>query len=105
MTRRRKGRIYFATIPDWAIGAGKDGPTLASAISLADLEERWIRLDAATQRKILGYPVFGKRAIYSNGTELRTSYSAAFGTDSVTEIWSWGAITKAARARKSLWHA
>lgn len=90
-------------IPDWAIGDQKDGAVVASALALADLEKQWIRLDAATQRKLLGFPVFGKRAIYSDGIDVRTMHSAAFGMDASIEIWPWEEVTRAAKLKRRLW--
>lgn len=100
--RRGAGRIGFVVIPTWALSNHQDGGALASALSLAELENRWVRLSADTQRKIVGYPVFGKQMIYSDGTSVRVHRSVAFGTDSDVREYSWGDVTSAAREGKKL---
>ena len=103
MRRRGRGNIETVAVPVWVIGNENDGPAVASALALAELEGRWIRLSAATQRKLLGFPVFGKRAIYSDGGNVRTMHSAAFGTDANVDIWTWADVTRAAREKRQLW--
>lgn len=96
--RRGLGAIEVAEIPEWAMDSTRrDGPSLAAALALADLEGKWIRLSASVQRRALGFSVFGKKSIFSDGNAgVRVMHSAAFGTDASVYSYSWDDITRAA---------
>lgn len=100
---RKRAKIKFTDVPEWAIDkTRKDGPSMASAFALADLEDQWLRLSSATQRAILGYPVFGKQEILVEDSGVQVRRSAAFGTDSARTRFSWTAVTRAARDERKL---
>lgn len=103
--RRGRGNIEVVAVPDWVVNEIKDGPAMASALALAELEDKWLRLSAADQNKLVGYAVFGKKAIYIDSTspsEVRIMHSAAFGTDASISRYNWNAVTRAARERRRL---
>lgn len=102
MARSGRSSIKVVKIPRWAISEEKDGPALASAFKLADLEDKWVRLDAATQRKLIGYPVFGKQALRVLDRGVEISRSAAFGTDVARSLFPFEVVTHAARNRRKL---
>lgn len=60
--------MVFAAIPAWTHeGKAPSIYTFFEAIALAGLEEQRIRLDAGTQRALLGFPVFvNQRPIVSS---------------------------------------
>jgi hypothetical protein len=99
--RKRRAQTFTA-VPDWAIPAeDKGGHALASSFAVAELENQWVRLSAATQRALLGHPVFGKQEILVEdaGVQVRRS---AFGTDTARTRFSFDDVTRAARARRKL---
>ena len=73
--------ITFATIPAWAMPDAPHANGLFEAIALAGLEGQWVRLDAATQRALMGYPVLGKNefCVESDG-RVGVMRSKCFGT-------------------------
>ena len=95
--------MKFATIPDWAMPTKPDTLALFEAVALADLEDQWIRLDATTQRALIGFPVFGKQEFQiSKAGELRISRQTCFGADSEVAEYSLARVSKAASARLKL---
>ena len=96
MARRAK-KVDFVEIPDWAIDPKRhDGAAVASALALTNNEGKWVRLTAESQRRLLGYPVFGKQKIYATSAEVKVSRKCAFGTDFCMTTYSWGEITSMA---------
>ena len=72
-------------IAEWTYkGASKDWYTLASALVLSGLENKWVKLSAATQRAILGANIIGKQSIGIFDGELNVTRKVCFGTDSDT---------------------
>lgn len=101
----RKGmkRVEIVKLPDWVLpGLQKDGASMAAALALASLEDKWIRLDAATQRKLLGFPVFGKRAILvdSNDGSVLVYQSALGG--GYTRTLDWSDVTRLAHLKRMI---
>jgi hypothetical protein len=77
-----KKPITIVTLPAWTYeGADKGLYTLAAALTLAGLENRWVKLSAAQQRAILGEVRFGKHSVGIFDGVIKGSYSCAFGTD------------------------
>ncbi len=98
-------QIQFATIPDWTYrGKSPNVYTFFESIALADLEGRRIKLDSATQRALLGFPVFGRRQIIVHGDKgaVESDISVCFGTDCETATYSANAIRRAVEANKQL---
>ena len=97
----KRAKIGYIAIPDWAIG--EPGVcSFAAAIALAGMEGKWFRLSAATQRKLLGYSVFGKVSILCDGMSVTTRRSACFGMDSSTVEHSWSDIAEHAHAKRKV---
>jgi hypothetical protein len=99
MTNRLQA-TEFAAIPAWALPTSAGHLSFFETIALAGLEGVEIRLSAADQRKLLGFPVFGKQAITvtADGTVL-VSRSTCFGTDRETAEYSAERIERAATSR------
>ena len=78
--------------------------TFFSAIALAGMEHRPIRLSAATQRALLGYPVFGKRVITVNGDKgtVSCTVSRGFGMDYEQAYYTRATVQSAVNTRKQL---
>lgn len=95
--------LTFATIPDWAMPEAPHANGLFEAIALAGLEGQWVRLDAATQRALMGYPVFGKLefCVESDG-EVRVIRSVCFGTMREQSIYQPATVRAAVAARARL---
>jgi hypothetical protein len=75
----------YVTLPTWTYeGASKDWYTLGAALVLADLENRWVKLNAATQRVVLGDNRFGRQSVGIFDGELKVTRRVCFGTDSDT---------------------
>lgn len=78
-----KTQTMFAELPAWTYeGATPSWYTLATAICLAGLEGKWIKLSAATQRAVLGANWIGKQSVGLFDGELQISRKVCFGTDS-----------------------
>lgn len=75
--------MKFTPIPDWTYTDKTPGAlTFFESIALAGLEEKTIRISAKDQRALLGFVVFGKRAIFVRNTGVVESYiKVCFGTD------------------------
>lgn len=58
--------LKFTAIPAWAKPAKADRWTLYETFALLKLEGQWVRLSAADQRAVIGYPVFGKQEFRVN---------------------------------------
>lgn len=85
----------FTTLPAWTIPARPDMLALFETIELAGLTGQWVRLDAATQRAVIGFAVFGKQEfMVKDDGEIYVCRSTCFGND--CEI---GAYTPAHMAR------
>jgi len=80
---KRNRRIAFTAIEDWAVPKTAGTLSFFETICLSSLEGKEIRLDAKTQRAVIGYPVFGKQPFTVNvdGT-VTVRKSIAFGQDS-----------------------
>ncbi|MND85947.1 hypothetical protein D3C80_778920 [compost metagenome] len=75
-------RIQFDTIADWAMPKSAGILSFFETIALSDLEDKEIRLDAKTQRAVLGFPVFGKQVFRVNSdASVTVRISIAFGQD------------------------
>lgn len=96
--------LPFVTIPPWAFqGKSPSIYTFFEALALAGLEEQSIRLDAATQRALLGFPVFGRRSITVHKAGMVTcSVKVCFGQDFEAATYSAALIGRAAEAKKQL---
>lgn len=91
------GRIKVVSLPDWTYASKTPGVhTFFEAIALAKLENQKIRLTAATQRAVLGYPIFGRRVIRvnSDGT-VDCLVSTGFGTDVEQSTYTVGVLREA----------
>jgi hypothetical protein len=99
----RKKKLEYTEIPDWAIDKErKDGPAMSSALALTKLEGKEIRLTAAMQRKLLGFPVFGKQSIRGHDDRVTVCRKVGFGLDFDCHEFHWNEVTKAAKDKKKL---
>jgi hypothetical protein len=73
--------MNFTQIPAWTLPAKADALALFEVMALAGLEDKWIRLDADTQRRVMGSAIFGKQEIMvcADGT-VKVARSVCFGT-------------------------
>ena len=75
----------FTQIPAWTFeNTSKDWYSLAAALVLAGLENKWVKLSADTQRAILGGNRIGKQSVGIFDGELKVTRKVCFGTDSDT---------------------
>ena len=83
MKKRTVTAASFATLPAWTLPAPADRGlyALGAALALAELENRWVKLSAATQRAVIGSNKFGKQSIGIFDGSLMVSRSVCFGTD------------------------
>lgn len=99
----RKTTIKFESIPEWTYEGKKPNIyTFFESIALAGLEDKWIRISADDQRKILGYPVFGKREIRVNDGYVESIIKVCFGTDFERAKYSAKKIEMAVDSEKQL---
>ena len=94
-----------ADIPPWTYqGKSPSKYTFFEAVALAGLEGKRIRLDAATQKVLLGHPVFGKRAITVDGqaNTVTCVISVCFGTDFERDVYPADVIQLAVDHKKQL---
>lgn len=92
----------FVVIPAWTYqGKVPSIYTFFEAVALAGLEERPIRLDADTQRALLGFSVFGRRSItvHKNGA-VTSSIKVCFGQDFEAATYPAALIGRAVGAKK-----
>lgn len=73
----------YVSLPDWTMPHAGDRNlySLAAALALAGLENRWIKLTAATQRALIGDARFGKQSVGLFDGQLLVSRSVCYGTD------------------------
>lgn len=83
MRRNIINKDRFATLPAWVFPTTEKPCvyTLAAALALLNLENRWLYLSAETQRRILGR-VVGRMKIGMWDGVLMTSRRVCYGTDS-----------------------
>nr|DAF93619.1 MAG TPA: hypothetical protein [Myoviridae sp. ctshb19] len=75
-------RIEFTAIADWTIAKHAGVLSFFETIALSDLEGKQIRLDAKTQRAVIGFPIFGKQLFRVNDDGSATVFrTIAFGQD------------------------
>ncbi|AJY03062.1 hypothetical protein SB768_25145 [Burkholderia sp. SIMBA_043] len=96
--------IQFDTVPTWTYeGKVPSKYTFFEAIALAGLEGKPIRLDAGTQRALLGFAVFGRREIIvQEDGSVRCAVSLCFGTDYEIALWRAEILQGAAAAKRQL---
>jgi len=95
-------QIKFADVPEWTINPVPSALSFFEAIALAGLEGKSIRLSAETQRKLIGFPVFGKLKMRVQDGEVTLVKSVCFGTDYNTAVVGIERIKQAAAERKAL---
>lgn len=100
----KRPTLRFCEVPDWTYAGAKPGIlTFFEAMALANLEERAVRLSASLQRKLLGFPVFGRREItVLKSGEVRSVVSTGFGMDCEAAVYSPGTIRRAVENQKQL---
>ena len=81
--------MQFTAIEQWAMPKVPGILSFFETIALSDLEGKEIRLAAATQRAILGFPVFGKQpfTVHDDGS-VTVRITIAFGQDSEERTYS-----------------
>ena len=105
MRKRKASRIKIRAIPEWAFDdKRRDAGTMAAAIALAKLENQRIRLSAETQRRLIGFAVFGKQMIHvaSKDQTVTVCRLVSFGSDSDCRTYHWNDVERAAKQRKKL---
>lgn len=95
--------IKFEAIPEYAYPSVPGKQAFFETVALLGLEGKPIRLSAADQRRVLGFPVFGKQEIIvsKNGT-VTAVRSVAFGMDCEVGEYLASTIEAAANAGKKL---
>lgn len=74
--------VSVSQLPEWTyVGLPRDLYTLAAALTLVGLENRWIRLSARTQRAVIGRAFFGKRRFGLFRGQFRSIRVVCFGLD------------------------
>lgn len=95
--------MKFADIESWTYEGNEPSVfTFVTSIALSSLEDKWIRLSAETQRKLLGFPVFGKMEFKVTDGDVLTSKSVCFGTDREIAEWSWLKVKEFISMKKRL---
>lgn len=95
--------ISFEAIPEYAYPSVPGKLAFFETVALLGLEEKPIRLSAADQRRVLGFPVFGKREIVvSRAGSVKMSRSTGFGQDYESCEYSASFIERAVVAGKKL---
>lgn len=75
-------RMQFTPIESWAVPKFAGVLSFFETIAVSNLENKEIRLDAETQRALIGYPVFGKQSFCVNSDGgITVRKSVAFGQD------------------------
>lgn len=98
-----KHTITFTTLPAWVFPDAPHRTALYEAIALAGLEGKTIRLDAATQKRLMGGVVFGKQAIVvSEDGTVNVTRKTAFGMDCESMDYQPAHIARAVAAGKRL---
>lgn len=94
----------FTQVPAWALPKKADYRALFETLALLGLEDKWIRMDAKTQRAVMGFPIFGKQEfrVDSVTCEVLISRSTCFGTMKETQDYDSRWIRGAVEARKYL---
>ena len=65
--------MTFTTLPDWTLPRAGSVIDLFETVALAGLEGTWIRLSAADQRRVIGFPIFGSRTSAEHTADLTGS--------------------------------
>jgi hypothetical protein len=89
-----------AKFEDWMIAAEPSVYTFASAVKLAGLEDRFLRISAADQRRLLGASVFGKKTVRVNSdpskhwakAPVEVSWTTSFGHDYEVVFLFWDEV-------------
>lgn len=82
-------------IPAWCISEASGFAAFVSALALAEMENKWLRISAAQQKALFGFVPFGKRAILSNGNTVRVAKTVCFGADLDEQIFTASNFPKA----------
>lgn len=91
------------TLPAWTLPAAPHRNAIFEAAALANIEDQWVRLSADQQRRLLGFPVFGKQAIRINSAgDIDVVRKTCFGSDSEIATYDSRTIHEAARQGKRL---
>lgn len=79
---KKAQEMKFAEIPSWAYECNEPSVhTFFAAITLAGLERKEIRLTAEMQRKLLGFPIFGKKEFVVKDNMVKCYHKNCFGTN------------------------
>lgn len=74
--------MKFETIPSWTYDADDHSVhSFFAAITLSNLDHKHIRITAEDQRKLLGFPIFGKKEIKVFDGVVKCYHMKAFGQD------------------------
>jgi hypothetical protein len=96
-------KAEYVEIPTWAVDSEHKGASaFAAALALTNNEGKWIRLSAATQRKLLGYAVFGKQHFLVEHDRVNVSRKSAYGTDCHSTEYHLSEIMQFAHRKKTL---
>lgn len=95
--------LLFAQVPAWSRPTAASALSFFETIALAGLEGQWIRMSAADQRAILGYPIFGKQEfrVLPEGI-VEVFRSTAFGMDGEIGQYDLHAIKLAIRRKQRM---
>jgi hypothetical protein len=84
----RRNPIKFTQVSEHLFPNANDRNlySLAAALTLSGLENRWVKLNAATQRALIGDARFGKQSIGLFDGQLMVTRKVCFGTDWDTRL-------------------
>lgn len=87
-TQSQVRKASIEQLPSWAISETGDFASFVSALALAGMENRWVRISAKQQRQFFGFAPFGKRAVLSDGNTIRVLKIVSFGADIDERVFS-----------------
>lgn len=92
------------SLPDWVKpDQANSSGALYEAAALMGIENKWVRMSAADQRALMGFPVFGRQAfmVREDGI-VEVARSTCFGADFEKAEYSTAKVFTAARNSKRL---
>jgi hypothetical protein len=84
MRKRPVTAADFTTFPEYLFPINPDArglEALATAMTLTHNEDKWIRLSAETQKRMLGRNFFGHKRVRLYAGQLQATWKVCFGTD------------------------
>jgi hypothetical protein len=88
--------LKFADLPEWTVDLNSkpDRYSVAAAFHLANLSDKWVRLQAAAQRLVFGAVLFGKCKVKVDDNGIQVVRTVCFGTDFSCTTFSWAELER-----------